>query len=242
MFSTRTLIALAGGVAMIAAPAIAEKKTEETPQVAVGRSPMTAPVETADASTTTPAQTAQAATPQATPGQAASGQAAPGQPASAAAAAPAAAPTTTIAQALPAIPEHATLLKLVQAAKLEAQLAGPGPFTLFAPNDAAFARLPAGTLDTLLAPANVASLTTILKNHIVAGLMTEAQIRAAITAGGGRATLNTLSGQPLVATIDQGSVLLTDAVGNKSYIDKADIRETNGVVHSTNGISLPKLG
>ena len=72
--------------------------------------------------------------------------------------------------------------------------------------------------------------------------MDEAQIRAAITAGGGRATIPTLSGQPLIATIDQGSALLTDAVGNKSYIDKPDLRQTNGVIHSTNGISLPKIG
>lgn len=233
MFSTRTLTTLAAGAAMVAFPAIASA------QVAVGRTPMPA----TDAQTTPPAAqapTAPASTPQTPAAQAPAaqqpGQAAPGT----AAAAPAA--TTTIAAALPTIPGHATLLRLVQAAKLDAQLAGPGPFTLFAPNDAAFARLPAGTLDTLLAPANVASLTTILKNHLVAGSMDEKQIRAAITAGGGRATLNTLSGQPLIASIDQGSVLLTDAVGNKSYIDKADIREANGVIHSTNGISLPKLG
>ena len=159
-----------------------------------------------------------------------------------------AAPTTpvgtgTIVQALPGIPAHATLVRLLTAAKLDAQLGGPGPFTLFAPNDEAFSRLPAGTLDTLLAPANVASLTTILKNHVVPGALTSDQIKSQITAGGGRATLTTLSGQPLVATIDNGSILLTDAVGNKSYVDKpADVREANGVIHSTNGISLPKLG
>ncbi|KQR83333.1 hypothetical protein ASG07_09100 [Sphingomonas sp. Leaf343] len=147
-----------------------------------------------------------------------------------------------MAAALPTLPNHATLLKLVTAAKLEAQLAGPGPFTVFAPDDAAFSRLPAGTLDAFLAPANAPTLATILKNHVVAGSMDEAQIRAAITAGGGRATIPTLSGQPLIATIDQGSVLLTDAVGNKSYIDKPDLRQTNGVIHSTNGISLPKIG
>lgn len=163
------------------------------------------------------------------------------QPTSAPAAAATAA-TATIAAGLPAIPNHATLIRLVKAAELEAQLSGPGPFTLFAPDDTAFGRLPAGTLDTLLAPANRAGLQTIIKNHIVAGALTEAQLRAQIAAGGGRATLNTLSGQPIVASLDNNVVLLTDAVGNKSYVDKADLRHANGIVHSTNGISLPKLG
>ncbi|MFS0770722.1 fasciclin domain-containing protein [Sphingomonas sp. 1P08PE] len=161
-------------------------------------------------------------------------------PAAGAAAAPAA--TTTIAAAIAASPDHKTLLRLVQAAKLEATLAGPGPYTVFAPKDSAFALLPAGTLDTLLAPANVASLTTILKNHVVAGAMTSDQIRAAITAGGGKATLTTLSGQAITASLEGQAILLTDAVGNKSYIDKPDLKQTNGVIHSTNGISLPKLG
>jgi uncharacterized surface protein with fasciclin (FAS1) repeats len=197
-------------------------------------------------STAASAQTASVPTPGATP-QAAPTTAAPAAaptatPAPAATAA-ATAGTGTIVQALPRIPAHATLVRLMTAAKLDAQLGGPGPFTLFAPNDEAFSRLPAGTLDTLLAPANVASLTTILKNHVVPGALTSDQIKAQITAGGGRATLNTLSGQQVIATIDNGSILLTDAVGNKSYVDKpADLRESNGVIHSTNGISLPKLG
>lgn len=150
--------------------------------------------------------------------------------------------TTTIAAGLAALPNHATLLRLVTTAKLDALLAGPGPFTLFAPNDTAFSRLPAGTLDTLTAPANLAGLQTILKNHIVAGTLTEAQIRQQIQAGGGRATLNTLSGQPLTASLENNVVLLTDAVGNKNFIDQADLMQTNGVIHATNGISLPKLG
>ncbi|WP_082474709.1 fasciclin domain-containing protein [Sphingomonas sp. Leaf343] len=247
MFHARTpnvLAILAAGTALIATPALAgqkKSKTADAPQVAVGRTPMTAPVDAAPAENA-PVQTAQVTPGQVAPAQPAE-QAAPAQAAPAApAAAPAPAATTTIAAALPTLPNHATLLKLVTAAKLEAQLAGPGPFTVFAPDDAAFSRLPAGTLDAFLAPANAPTLATILKNHVVAGSMDEAQIRAAITAGGGRATIPTLSGQPLIATIDQGSVLLTDAVGNKSYIDKPDLRQTNGVIHSTNGISLPKIG
>ncbi len=208
---------------LMLAPAIATAQT--TAPAAPATTPQTAPA-AGTPTTTVPAGTAQTA---------------PGTAAPATAAAPVG--TGTIVQALPGIPAHATLVRLLTAAKLDAQLGGPGPFTLFAPNDEAFSRLPAGTLDTLLAPANVASLTTILKNHVVPGALTSDQIKSQITAGGGRATLTTLSGQPLVATIDNGSILLTDAVGNKSYVDKpADVREANGVIHSTNGISLPKLG
>ncbi len=162
------------------------------------------------------------------------------EPAPATAAAPAS--NMTIAAAIAASPDHKTLQRLLVAAKLDATLAGPGPFTVFAPKDSAFALLPAGTLDTLLAPANVASLTTILKNHVVSGAMTSDQLRAAIQAGGGKATLNTLSGQAITASLEGQAILLTDAVGNKSYIDKPDMKESNGIIHSTNGISLPKLG
>ena len=220
----RSSFLLTAGLLLV--PAVASAQTAPatpaaTPQTAApATAPQTAPT------------AAPAGTPQATTAAPATG-AAPMAPAG----------TGTIVQALPSIPAHATLVRLLTAAKLDAQLGGPGPFTLFAPNDEAFSRLPAGTLDTLLAPANVASLTTILKNHVVAGALTSDQIRSQITAGGGRATLTTLSGQPLIATIDNGSILLTDAVGNKSYVDKpADVREANGVIHSTNGISLPKLG
>lgn len=182
-----------------------------------------APAQPTTAPTTAPTAAAPAAAP---------GQAAPAAPAA----------TTTIAAALPTLANHSALLRLVRAAKLESLLSGPGPYTLLAPTDEAFGRLPPGTMDAFLAPANVASLTTILKNHIINGAMTVDQIKAAITAGGGRATLTTLSGQPITATLENGNVLLTDAVNNKSYIDTPDLRESNGVIHVTNGISLPKLG
>ncbi len=193
--------------------------------VAQTTAPATAPAAAPATAQTTPPTTAAPAT-------AAPTTAAPATPAA----------TTTIAAAIAASPDHKTLLRLVQAAKLEPTLSGPGPYTVFAPKDSAFALLPAGTLDTLLAPANVASLTTILKNHVVAGSMTADQIRAAITAGGGKAVLNTLSGQAITASLENQAILLTDAVGNKSYIDKPDLKQSNGVIHSTNGISLPKLG
>lgn len=164
-------------------------------------------------------------------------------PAAPVAAAPTAAPTKTIAQALPTLPNHATLTKLVTAAKLDATLGGPGPFTVFAPNDEAFGRLPPGALDTLMKPAAAASLATILKYHVVAGALTAEQIKAQITAGGGKATLTTLAGQPLVASLgENGNVMLTDVNGGKAYVDTADVKATNGVVHLTNGMSVPKIG
>ncbi|KQS49255.1 MULTISPECIES: fasciclin domain-containing protein [unclassified Sphingomonas] len=154
-----------------------------------------------------------------------------------------AAATTTIAAALPTLPNRATLTKLVTAAKLQTTLAGPGPYTLFAPSDEAFTRLPAGALDTLLKPESVPTLATIIKYHVVAGALTSDQLKAQITAGGGKATLTTLAGQPLIASLEaNGNIALTDTAGIKSFVDTADIKETNGVVHLTNGMSVPKLG
>jgi len=214
--------------ALAAAPALAQT----TPAAAPTPAPRATPA--APAASATPAAPAASATP-----------AAPAATATATPAAPAAGTPVvsgTIAAALPTIPNHATLVRLVTAAQLGAQLSGPGPFTLFAPNDTAFSRLPPGTLDTLTAPSNLAGLQTIVKNHVVAGSLTEAQIRQQIQAGGGRATIATLSGQPLTASLENNVVLLTDAIGNKSFLDKADIKASNGIIHSTNGLSLPKLG
>ena len=188
---------------------------------AAGATAQTAPVETTATQTTPAAPTAPAATP----------------------AAPTAAPTTTIAAALPTLPNRATLTKLVTAAKLQTTLAGPGPFTVFAPSDEAFTRLPAGALDTLLKPESAPTLATILKYHVVAGAVTADQLKAQITAGGGKATLTTLAGQPLTASLGpNGNIELTDTAGIKAYVDTADIKETNGIVHLTNGMSVPKLG
>jgi uncharacterized surface protein with fasciclin (FAS1) repeats len=137
---------------------------------------------------------------------------------------------------------RATLAKLVTAAKLQTTLAGPGPYTLFAPSDEAFTRLPAGALDTLQKPESVPTLAKIIKYHVVAGALTADQLKAQITAGGGKATLTTLAGQPLIASLGpNGNIELTDTAGIKAYVDTADIKETNGVVHLTNGMSVPKL-
>jgi uncharacterized surface protein with fasciclin (FAS1) repeats len=150
-----------------------------------------------------------------------------------------AAPTTATAPGAAAAPQAPG----APAAKLQTTLAGPGPYTLFAPSDEAFTRLPAGALDTLLKPESAPTLATIIKYHVVAGAITSDQLKAQITAGGGKATLTTLAGQPLVASLEaNGNIALTDTAGIKSFVDTADIKETNGVVHLTNGMSVPKLG
>jgi len=178
--------------------------------------------------TTAPAQTAPAPT-------------APAAPAAPAQATPAA--TGTIVQVLAATPDRSTLAKLVATAGLTTDLSGPGPFTVFAPSDEAFSRMPPGALDTLSQPANKATLATILKYHVVAGKLTAEQLKAQITAGNGTATLTTLAGQPLTAQVGpNGNIMLTDVNGQKAYVDKADVDATNGVVHLTNGINVPKIG
>lgn len=151
--------------------------------------------------------------------------------------------TGTIVQVLAATPDRSTLARLVGTAGLTADLSGPGPFTVFAPSDEAFSRMPAGALDTLTQPANKATLATILKYHVVPGKLTADQLKAQITAGNGTATLTTLAGQPLTAQVGpNGNIMLTDVNGQKAYVDKADVNATNGVVHLTNGINVPKIG
>ncbi|WP_294204369.1 fasciclin domain-containing protein [uncultured Sphingomonas sp.] len=162
-------------------------------------------------------------------------------PAAPATATPAA--TGNVVQILAATPDRSTLAKLVTTAGLDADLAGPGPFTVFAPSNEAFSRMPAGALDNLSKPANKPVLATILKYHVVSGKLTAEQLKAQIAAGNGTATLTTLAGQPLTAQLGpNGNIMLTDVNGKKAYVDKADVDATNGVVHLTNGINVPKIG
>ena len=151
--------------------------------------------------------------------------------------------TRTIVDNASAAPNLSTLVAAVKAADLVGTLSGPGPFTVFAPTNDAFGRLAPGMVDTLLKPESAPTLATIIKYHVVAGAVTSDQLKAQITAGGGKATLTTLAGQPLIASLGpNGNIELTDTAGIKSYVDTADIKETNGVVHLTNGMSVPKLG
>jgi uncharacterized surface protein with fasciclin (FAS1) repeats len=134
---------------------------------------------------------------------------------------------------------HNTLVAAVKAAGLVDALASPGPFTIFAPTDSAFAKLPAGTLEALLEPENKATLTAILAYHAVAGRVTAGDLVALINAGGGKATLTTLQGGTLTAAIEEGKVVITDAKGGKTTVTQADVMTANGVIHVTDGVFLP---
>ena len=151
-------------------------------------------------------------------------------------------PTMTIVQNAANAPNLTTLVAAVKAAGLVATLSGPGPFTVFAPTNEAFGRLAPGTVDTLLKPENKPSLVKVLTYHVVPGAISSAQLMQMIVAGGGSAKLTTVDGEPLTATMASGVIALTDVNGNKSYVETADVRQSNGVVHVVNGVLIPKLG
>lgn len=135
--------------------------------------------------------------------------------------------------------QHNTLVAAVQAAGLADTLASPGPFTVFAPTDAAFAKLPAGTVDTLIQPENRETLTAILTYHAVPGKVMAEDLVKLINDNGGRATITTVQGGQLTAELDRGNVVITDAKGGRTTVTKADVKTSNGVVHVTDGVFLP---
>jgi uncharacterized surface protein with fasciclin (FAS1) repeats len=136
--------------------------------------------------------------------------------------------------------DHTTLVAAVKAAGLVETLKGAGPFTVFAPTNAAFEKLPAGTVDNLLMPANKNALTGILTYHVVAGKLDAAAVIAAIKKGNGKVEVPTLAGGKLTATIENGKVILTDEKGQKSTVVVADLKASNGVIHVIDGVLLPK--
>lgn len=136
--------------------------------------------------------------------------------------------------------EHTTLVAGLTAADLVTTLQSAGPFTVFAPTNAAFAKLPAGTLETLLKPENKATLSKILTYHVIAGTFDAAAVVKAIQANGGSLSLTTVSGNKLVASIKQGKVTLTDENGNSATVVAADLTATNGVIHVIDTVVLPK--
>lgn len=148
-------------------------------------------------------------------------------------------PTKTIVENAIQSKDHTTLVAAVKAAGLVETLSGPGPFTVFAPTNAAFAKLPAGTVDTLLKPENKTTLTSVLTYHVVPGTMTSKQIAAAIKAGGGKATLTTVQGEPLTAMMHGGKLMLTDAKGGTSMVMIKDVRQSNGVIHVVDTVLMP---
>lgn len=149
--------------------------------------------------------------------------------------------TRTIVDNASAAPNLSTLVAAVKAADLVGTLSGSGPFTVFAPTNDAFGRLAPGMVDTLLKPENKGSLVKVLTYHVVPGVVTADDLRQRITAGGGSATLTTVEGDPITATMVGAVIALTDVNGNKSYVETADVRQSNGVVHVVNGVIVPKL-
>jgi uncharacterized surface protein with fasciclin (FAS1) repeats len=135
---------------------------------------------------------------------------------------------------------HTTLVAAVKAAGLVETLKSAGPFTVFAPVNDAFAKLPAGTVESLLKPENKSTLTSVLTYHVVAGKLDAKAVGEAIKAGGGKATLTTVAGAKLVASIDGGKVRITDAKGNSAYVTAADLGASNGVIHVIDHVLLPK--
>jgi len=135
--------------------------------------------------------------------------------------------------------DHTTLVAAVKAAGLVDTLKGAGPFTVFAPTNAAFDALPAGTVDTLLKPEMKGDLTKVLTYHVVPGKIDAATLVGLIQAGGGTATVTTVQGGTLTASLAGESVNLTDAKGNVATVTTADVMQSNGVIHVIDKVLMP---
>ena len=135
--------------------------------------------------------------------------------------------------------DHTTLVAAVKAAGLVPTLKSAGPFTVFAPTNAAFNALPAGTVEALLLPENKDQLTQVLTYHVVAGKLDAATLLAKIRAGGGEAHLTTVEGEHLIARKTRSGVSITDARGDVAQVTIADVRQSNGIIHVIDTVLLP---
>ena len=136
--------------------------------------------------------------------------------------------------------DHTTLVAAVKAAGLVETLQSKGPFTVFAPTNAAFNKLPKGTVETLLKPENLKTLQTILTYHVVSGKMNASAIAKAIKIGKGKAMLKTVSGGTLTAWMKGKNIYITDENGNSAKVTIADVNQSNGVIHVIDAVVLPK--
>ncbi|GGE62570.1 fasciclin [Pedobacter psychrotolerans] len=136
--------------------------------------------------------------------------------------------------------DHTTLVAAVKAAGLVETLKGAGPFTVFAPTNAAFDKLPAGTVANLVKPENKATLTKILTYHVVAGKLDSKAIAAAIKAGGGKAELTTVEGGKLWAWMEGKKLVLKDEKGGMSTVTIANVYQKNGIIHVIDSVLMPK--
>ncbi|MGE3690336.1 MAG: fasciclin domain-containing protein [Novosphingobium sp.] len=145
----------------------------------------------------------------------------------------------TVVSAAVNSPDHTTLVSAVTAAGLAETLSGNGPFTVFAPTNAAFAKLPAGTVETLLQPANRDQLRSVLTYHVVPGKYDANSILRMIRNEGGKATLRTVQGEELAFALVDGKVAVTDKRGGTATVTATDLRQSNGIIHVTDAVSLP---
>ena len=136
--------------------------------------------------------------------------------------------------------DHTTLVAAVKAAGLVGTLKGAGPFTVFAPTNEAFAKLPAGTVDNLLKPENKDMLIKVLTYHVVAGKIGSKQLMKMIRKAGGKATLKTVQGDNIYASADNGMITIWDESGNKAMVTIGDVWQSNGVIHVIDTVLLPK--
>lgn len=147
--------------------------------------------------------------------------------------------SSTIVETAVASPQHQTLVAAVKAAGLVDTLAGKGPFTVFAPTDSAFAKLPEGTVPTLLKPENVSALRSVLTYHVVPGKVSATDLVGMIEDNGGTAQLKTVQGKLLIASLSDGKVILTDSKGGTATVVQADLKASNGIIHATDTVSMP---
>ena len=148
-------------------------------------------------------------------------------------------PSKTIAMNASAAPNLTTLVAAVKAAGLVDTLNGPGPFTVFAPTNDAFAKLPAGTVDTLTQPENKPTLTKILTYHVVSGKYDAKKLMKEIKKAGGSYQLTTVQGEPLTLSVDGGMIKIADAKGGTAMVTTADVFQSNGVVHVVDTVLMP---
>jgi uncharacterized surface protein with fasciclin (FAS1) repeats len=149
-------------------------------------------------------------------------------------------PSKTIVENAVNSKDHTTLVAAVKAAGLVDTLGSSGPFTVFAPTNKAFGKLPKGTVETLVKPENKATLTGILTYHVVPGRLTASDLMAQVQQGGGKAMLKTVEGDSLtVMQAGRGKLSITDTKGNKSMVTIADVLQSNGVIHVVDSVLLP---
>lgn len=148
-------------------------------------------------------------------------------------------PTKDIVENASQSKDHTTLVSAVKAADLVDTLKGAGPFTVFAPTNAAFDKLPAGTVDNLVKPENKDTLKKILTYHVVAGKVTSKQLVGMIKKGKGSAAVKTVEGGRITASLDGKNVVLKDEKGGTAIVTQADVMQKNGVIHVIDSVLMP---